>query len=304
MSLLDSLSNLFQDAPPEFVCEVTPERIVMARAAGSAEPVVEELAPSVLSPSPVRDNVLDPDAFAAAVKRLATASGPGRKLRRAALILPDHSARVSVLDFDHFPEKHEERLPLLHFRLKKTLPYDIDSAALSYFTQPLTRQGKREVVAVVTPLEVVARYEAPFRAANFQPGIVTVSHLAMLDLVPAAGVVVVAKLSGDILTVMALDHGILRLVRSIELTELTLDEIAADLYPTFAYAEDNFGAHPDTLILAGFDDLAASARQRFEDELTVKVDRLPFRYAGLAGYLQSRKIPLLAAGVSEKGIAA
>ena len=111
-------------------------------------------------------------------------------------------------------------MPLLQFRLKKTLPYDIDSAVISYFTQPLTKAGKREVVAVATPLEVIARYEAPFRAANIHAGIVTISHLAMLDLVAPTGVVIVAKLSGGILTVMAIDHGILRLVRSLELTEI------------------------------------------------------------------------------------
>jgi type IV pilus assembly protein PilM len=293
--MLQKLAGVFQDPPPELCFEIGPRSVALARAVGGAQALVEQLAPSVLSPSPVRDNVLEPAALEQAIRKLVTSLGPGRRQRRAALILPDHSARVSVLDFDRFPDKAEEQLPLLQFRLKKTLPYDIDSAAISYFTQPVSRTGKREVVAVATPFEVVARYEAPFRAANIHAGIVTISHLAMLDLVAPTGVVIAAKLSAGILTVMAIDHGVLRLVRSLELTEITLDEIAADLYPTFAYSEDSFGSRPETLLLCGFDDLAAEATRRFEEELAAKVELLPYRNAGLAGYLRSRNLKGVAA---------
>jgi type IV pilus assembly protein PilM len=294
-ALLQKIAAVFQDPPPDYVFEIGPHSVAMARAVGGSQAVVEELPEGVISPSPVRDNVIDADALERAVRKLIASSGTSRRQRRAALILPDNSARVSVLDFDVFPAKPEEQLPLLQFRLKKTLPYDIDAAAISYFTQPLSKAGKREVVAVATPLEVIARYEAPFRAANVHSGIVTISHLAMLDLVSPAGVIIAAKLSGGVLTVMAIDHGVLRLVRSLELTELTLDEIAADLYPTFAYSEDSFGSRPETLLLCGFGNLAHDATRRFEDELAAKVESLPFRNAGLAGYLRSRKVQGVAA---------
>jgi len=293
--MLEKIAALVQDPPPEYVFEIGPHSVAMARVAGGSQAVIEELAPGVLAPSPVKDNVLDPPALDAAIRRLLASAGSSRRQRRAALILPDNSARVSVLDFDLFPPKPEDQLPLLQFRLKKMLPYDIDSAAISYFTQPLTLSGKHEVVTVATPLEVIARYEAPFRAANVQTGIVTVSHLAALDLVPPQGVTIVAKLSGDLLTVMATENTSLRLARSLELTELTLDEIAADLYPTFAYCEDSLGARPELLLLCGFEDLANEAARRFEHELATKVESLPFRNAGIAGYLQSRKLQGVAA---------
>jgi type IV pilus assembly protein PilM len=295
LPMLNKLAAIFQDPPPELIFEIGPTSVAMARATSGAQAMVEELDPSVLSPSPVKDNVLDAEALNQAIKKLVASAG--RRARRAALILPDNSARVSVLDFDTFPSKPEDQLPLLQFRLKKTLPYDIDSAAISYFLQPMTKAGKHEVVAIATPLEVVARYEAPFRTAGIQAGIVTISHLAMLDLVPDQGVVIVAKLSGGILTVMAVDNGVLRLARSLELTEITLDEIAADLYPTFAYSEDSLGSRPEQLLMCGFGNgtIADEAAHRFEQELATKVHRLPFRNAGIAGYLQSRKLQGVAA---------
>jgi type IV pilus assembly protein PilM len=293
--VIRKLVALFQDPPPELAFEIGPSSVALARAVSGAHALVEELPAGAISPSPIRDNLIEPEALSQAIKSLLSKLGSSRRQRRAVLILPDHSARVSVLDFDRFPDKAEEQLPLLQFRLKKTLPYDVESAAISYFTQPVTKKGSREIVAVATPLEVVARYEAPFRAANIHAGIVTVSHLAMLDLVAPAGVTIVAKLSGGILTVMAIDHGALRLVRSLELTEITLDEIAADLYPTFAYSEDSFGSRPETLMLCGFGDLAQDAARRFEEELSAKVEILPYRNPGLAGYLHSRRLKGVAA---------
>lgn len=294
-AILQRLSAAFHDPPPEFVFEIGPQSIAMARAVAGTRTVVEPLDSAVLLPSPVNDNILQPELFEQAVKKLVSTAGSPRKQRRAALVLPDHSARVSVLDFDHFPNNAEDQLPLLQFRLKKTLPYDVESAAISYFAQPMAITGKREVITVVTPLEVIARYEAPFRAANVHCGVVTISHLAMLDLVPVTGVVIVAKLSGQVITVMAVDHGALRLVRTLELSEITLDDVAADLYPTFAYCEDTLGSRPEGLVLSGFDQLASEAARRFADELSAKVAILPHTFVGLAGYLQSRRIQAVAA---------
>ena len=93
-----------------------------------------------------------------------------RKRRRAALILPDYAARVTVLDFDSFPSSPEEQLSLIRFRVKKTLPFDIDSAAVSYFAQPAEKGATIEVVAVIVALEMIARYEALFRAHEFSAG--------------------------------------------------------------------------------------------------------------------------------------
>ena len=88
---------------------------------------------------------------------------------------------MAVLDFDNFPSDAKEQLALIRFRLRKSVPFDVESAAISYFVQPA--EGKKfDVVVVVAPLEVVSRYEAPFRAAGMNPGLVTTSSLAALNL--------------------------------------------------------------------------------------------------------------------------
>src|SRR5262249_50831462 len=155
------------------------------------------------------------------------------KRRRASVILPDYAARVTLLDFDSFPSTAEDQLSLIRFRVKKTIPFDVDSASVSYFVQPSSSKGKVEVVAVSVAVEVMARYEALFRSAGFHPGEITTSALAALNLYHGSGVGVVAKLAGRVLTVIVLDGEILKLFRCVTLEEVSEPEIRAILQPTF-----------------------------------------------------------------------
>ena len=162
-----------------------------------------------------------------------------------------------MLDFDSFPTAPEEQISLVRFRVKKTVPFDIDSAAVSYFVQPAVSNksgGKKvEVLAVTVALEVIARYEALFRATGFQPGVVTTSTMAALNLYHGEGVAVLAKLSGFVLTVAVLSGNSIRLFRCVTLEEASDEEILGILHPTFAYVEDELSATVAKLILCGFD---------------------------------------------------
>ncbi len=302
MRLFHSLKALLTEPPPAMAFEISEAGIALARIGQAAEFDFEPLKAGTVSISPLRDNVLAPDDLALTVRKLAPSNG-NRKRRDAALILPDYCTRVTVLDFDDFPSDPKERLSLVRFRLKKTVPFDIESAAVSYW--PQTVEGKKhDVVAVVAPIEIVARYEAPFRAVGLNPGLVTVSSLAALNLVSGPSVTVVAKLSGRVLTVLVLEKERLRLVRCLELTDQTVAEVAADLYPTFVFIEDNLGSRAERLLLCGFGPRTEEARAQFTRELDVEVE--PVRSllstpgendAGLIGYVQSL-------GVSRKEMAA
>jgi Tfp pilus assembly protein PilN len=270
--------SLLKDPPPEFAFEVGADGIAMSRTRPPAATQKLPLAPGVLVPSPVKDNVTDAEEFAAAVKALVPAAS-GRGRRGAALILPDNSMRIAVLDFETLPEKEDERRTLIKFRLRKTLPFDIDEAALSTFVQP-----GNKVVAAVAPVEIVARYEAPFRAAGLHPGFVTCSALALLELLPRKGNLLVAHKGPGSLTVLALSDGVLTLARSLELD--TIDEISADLYSTLVYLEDQTAKRPEKLILVGFGDNHAAVT-RLTADLEIPVEALPNANPGLDGYLKS-----------------
>jgi type IV pilus assembly protein PilM len=279
-----SVLGFLKDPPPEFVFEVAADGIAVSRTRPPASIQHMPLAPGVIAPSPVKENILDPAAFADAVRKL-TPPSTGRRKRGATLILPDNSVRIAVLDFDALPDKEEERRPLINFRLRKSVPFDIDEAALSYFPQA----GKKVIVALA-PSEIVAHYEIPFRAAGLHPGLVTVSALAILDLLPVTGSIVLAHHSPGALTVIALSNGVVTIARSLEMgdSELdTLDEIIAAIYPTLAYIEDQNRIRPEKLFIAGFGEQSEPSSIRLAAELDIPVDAIDEPYPGLAGYLAS-----------------
>ncbi len=287
------IAAILQEPPPSMAFEISEAGISVARLAGKTELDFRPLKPGVLAITPLKNNVVMPGReLSMAVRELAPQNG-NRKRRDVALILPDYSSRVAVLDFDNFPSDTKEQLSLIRFRIKKSVPFDVESAAISYFVQPAEAK-KFDVVVVVAPLEVISPFEAPFRAAGLNPGLVTTSALAALNLVEAGGITVVAKVSGGVLTVMVLERGRLKLVRCLEVHANDIAEIGADLYPTFVYVEDNFGAKADRLLLCGFAEHMETARQQFQDELGVEVQpvRSPLSLpgendAGLLGYLRS-----------------
>jgi type IV pilus assembly protein PilM len=290
--LLDKLKSLLQDPPPAMAFEISEAGIASARIGSRAELEFYPLKAGTLSVSPLRENVTDPDEFTMAVRAVGN-SQASRKRKDIALILPDYSTRMAVLDFDSFPSDPKEQASLVRFRMKRSVPFDVESAAVAYF--PQQGPGKKvDVVVTVAPLEIVSRYEAPFRSAGMNPGLVTTSALAALELAPEGGLSVFAKLTGRTLSVLVRQGALLKLMRCIEVASADLEEIAGVLGPTFVYIEDNLGGRAERLILCGFGAQTDEARRRFHEELGVEVEALrsPLgtpgeNNAGLLGYLRS-----------------
>jgi type IV pilus assembly protein PilM len=293
---MTNFANLLKDPPPEFVFELSDAGIAFVRPGPSLQPGFEPLQNDVISVSPLRDNVLRPELLSEKVSALVGAGG-NRKRRKAVLILPDYCARVAVLEFDAFPTEAAEQLALVRFRLKKSVPFDVESAVISYHPQPVTGKNgaKRfEVVVVAAALEIVARYEAPFRHAGLHTGIVTTSILAALEMDRSEGITLLAKLSGKVLTVAVMKAERLKLVRCVELAEMSTEEVMAVLFPTVAYVEDELSARPDRVLLCGFDGMADQYATQWTTELGVPFEPVrsrlgtPGQYnAGLLGYLES-----------------
>lgn len=290
-NLLQKLAGLLQDPPPDWVFEITEEGIAYARPSAGTPPAFVPLEPGVLNVSPLTDNVLKPDALADKIRAIVGAGG-GRKRGSAVVILPDYSARVAVLGFDQFPNDAREQLSLVRFRMKKSVPFDVEAAVVSFHPQPAGKGGKTECVVAVAALEIVARYEAAFRSAGLHAGSVTTASMAMVELLPPSGVSVLARLNGRYLSVLVANGPVMRLVRTVELTEVTPDEILGVLFPTLAFVEDEMGGTADRIFFAGFD--SGGRLPDWVSELQVPAEMLKSRYgtpgganAGLLGYLES-----------------
>jgi type IV pilus assembly protein PilM len=286
-------ANILKDPPPTHAFELSEEGIAFARIAQPALVEFTSLEPGVLVPSPAHENFQQPHVLQESIRSIAPPNGR----RRAALILPDYCARIAVLDFDAFPDDHEEQRALIRFRMKKSVPFDVDAAAVSFVMQNRPRhagQAKVEVVTALMSSEIVGRYEAPFRALGFQPGLVTISSLAALNLIEPDAVTMLVKLSGRILSVLVLEGSVLKLTRCIEMDGIGIEDIESVLHPTMAYVEDELKAPAKRLRLCGFGAQTPQLAQRWMSEWGVAIEPLQSRYgtptannAGLLGYLES-----------------
>lgn len=230
----------------------------------------EVLVERALTASPAAPNLLKPQLYRDALAR----SLPVFRRNTAALIIPDYAVRMALLDFEEFPSGDEERLALLRFRLRKTVPFHIDEARLSYAVQVQAPQHW-EVLAVAIAKPILEEYETIFTAEGYRIGLVTPSCLATLRLCPAEerGLTLLAKMAGATLSVLLLDKGIVRLVRCLDLAgnedtdageEISVGPV---LQQTVAYAEDQIGQSVTRLLLCGFgnetDNLGRFATREF-----------------------------------------
>ena len=289
---MTSLASLLKDPPPAYVFELSEAGIAGARVAEPAQVNFKPFQAGVLEISPAHDNLRQPHVVEESIQALAPANG--HRKRRAALILPDYCARVAVLDFDNFPTDPHEQVALLRFRMKKSVPFDVDSAVVSYAVQTRVAGSKVEVLAALMGADVVARYEAPFRTAGFHPGMVTTSSLAALNLCQPDGITMLVKISGRVLSVLVLDGSTLKLARCVETDGALPAEIEGVLHPTVAYIEDELEAKPRRIWLCGFGSQSAELARQWNAEWGVEVEPLRSHFgtpggndAGLRGYLES-----------------
>src|SRR5690242_3571965 len=112
---------------PPLAVEIAADRISLARwsRAGLLEDLaVKALPPGALKPSAVDANIVDTGAVRSALEEVC-----GRLHVReedAAALLPDPVIRVFVQHFEDFPRPRQEAVPLLRWKLKKSVPFDME----------------------------------------------------------------------------------------------------------------------------------------------------------------------------------
>jgi type IV pilus assembly protein PilM len=249
--------------------------------------------------SPSAPNLLKPQLYVEALREMSPAQA-GKRLT-AGLVIPDYAARMAVIDLEEFPAGEEERLSLLRFRLRKTVPFHIDEAQLSYSIQ-VNEPKQIEVLTVSIARPILDEYEALIKDAGYRVGLVTPSSVAALPLCATdePGLTVVAKTAGSTLSVMLLDKTRVRLVRCLDLA-LRAEESAISeeravmplLQQTLAYAEDHVGQPVTRLLLCGFGTDTEFLGRQAQRELKINYAPLRSKFgapsqanAGLLGLLE------------------
>ncbi len=318
MGLVDKLPLLFPgiNLRPALACELSPLGALAARQDAETGLLTQfaPLSEHALVPGLKAGNIVESApvirAVRAAVQAVAergrTLPG-GRALpanRALTLIVPDAAARVLLLDFDSLPSKQADALQILRFRLRKLIPFDADTAAISWQLMTPGPEGVR-VLLITMPREVVIEYERVVREAGFLPGVVLPSTIAAMPLAGIEPALVVNRNGGTLTTAILRGQDLLlhraldfvgsdelgfsdsmpRLPRSAEAqVRYEEDEVRRSVGVAIAYYEDTVGRAPEEVFYIGPGTAEAFAALLGEPGVRV-------RDLGAAPGLPSRTVP-------------
>jgi type IV pilus assembly protein PilM len=256
------MSSGSNPAKPRLACEIAADRVLVGRLAEDGRSLgacaARELTPGSVVPDLVEGNLRQRDAVQDAVHEALT-SVAGRT-HDVIAVVPDAAVRVVLLEFDTLPSDSEEAASVVRFRMKKSLPFDVDKARVSYHAQKST-DGVR-VVAAVALASVVEDYEAVFRDAGFSPGVVLPSMLAALGAAEAERPTLIVKVDARTTSIAILNANQLQLFRTLENMRgvtITGDQLAEDIYPSVVFFQDTYHLNIEKIFVSGISDIGTAA---------------------------------------------
>jgi type IV pilus assembly protein PilM len=140
----------------------------------------------------------------------------------------------------------------VRFRLKKSLPFDVEKAKVSYHAQKFA-DGVR-VVAAVALASVMEDYETAFQQAGFSPGVVLPSMLAALGAADGQRPTLIVKVDAHTTSIAILNEGQLQLFRTLENARggtITGEQLAEEVYPSVVFFQDTYSLNIERIYVAG-----------------------------------------------------
>src|ERR1700677_3760671 len=259
------MSSNSNSPKPKVACEIAADRVLVGRLAADGQTLeasaAHELAPGSVVPDLVENNLRQRDPVVSAVKEIM--SGVAGRTHDVIAVVPDAAVRVVLLEFDTLPSDAEEAAGVVRFRMKKSLPFDVEKARVSYHAQK-SSEGVR-VVAAVSLASVLEDYEAAFRDAGFNPGVVLPSMLAALGAAEAQRPTLVVKVDARTTSIAILNADQLQLFRTLENTRgvtTTGEQLAEAVYPSVVFFQDTYHLNIEKIFVAGISDTGSAAPAR------------------------------------------
>ena len=247
---------------PRLACEIAADRVMAGRlsdnGSGLEASAARELAAGSVIPDLVENNVRQRSAVRTGIEE--ALGGVAHRSRDVIAIVPDAAVRVMLVEFDTLPSDREEALGVVRFRLKKSLPFDVDKAKISYHAQKVNNEVR--VVAAVAMASVIDDYEAAFRDAGFNPGVVLPSTLAAIGAADAKKPTLVIKVDAHTTSIAILNEDQLQLFRTLENTRgvtITGEQLAEEVYPSVVFFQDTYRLNIERIFVAGLSETGGAA---------------------------------------------
>lgn len=256
------MSPTLSGAKPKLACEISADRVLAGRVidggTGLEACAARELAPGSVVPDLVENNLRQPEVVRSGIQD-ALGSVAGRS-KDVIAIVPDAAVRVMLVEFDTLPSDQQEALGVVRFRLKKSLPFDVEKAKVSYHAQKIGDEVK--VVAAVALGSVMEDYEAIFRAAGFAPGVVLPSTMAALGAADGKKPTMVIKVDAHTTSIAILNEDQLQLFRTLENARgvtINGEQLAEEVYPSIVFFQDTYHLNIERIYVSGLPESGGAA---------------------------------------------
>jgi Tfp pilus assembly PilM family ATPase len=183
MSLLTSwLASPLPDAAMQIAPECVSVAVLGTRGGESVVQgyAIEPLPAGAVTASLTGPNVIGRPAVVDALRRALDRAGV--RPRRVAMVIPDPTARVSLVRFDQVPARHEDLDQLIRWQVRKAAPFPIEEASLTFDLSTRLPDGGAEFVVVMARREAIREYESVGEEVGMHAGLVDIATLSMLNL--------------------------------------------------------------------------------------------------------------------------
>ena len=278
-SVLDPVKQLFSPPRPLWACEFTSQHIIVAgvdssrkRIAGS---VKAALPGDAIVGSLSERNLQNSDA-ALDIARNAMKEAGARGFE-VSVVIPDDSSRIAFLTVDGLTGSVHDRETFVRWKLKKSVPFDVDAAQVSYqvLGPHLGPEGKGiDIVVALSPRSIVQEYEELFERLGLHAGLVVPSTLATMNLYPSRELVqqdaLLVKIASESITTTIFQKDRPRFYRRVGRIP-----VYDAVYPTMMYYQDKLGGSTlASAMVCGYDKDPHAEISELQDKLGVPVKRL------------------------------
>jgi type IV pilus assembly protein PilM len=286
------LTSWLASPPPDAALELAPDSVsgAVISARGSDATVqsfaFEPLPSGALVPSLTGQNVVDRAALVKAIKAVTDRIGRPRKV---ALVIPDLATRVSLVRFDQVPASREDLDQLIRWQVKKSAPFPIEDASLTWTAGSQSIEGGHEFVVALARQDVIREYESACESAGLHAGLVDLSTFSVVNCYLAGGRVptgdwLVVQVRSDYTSIAIMRGGDVIFFRN--KGEGEGDALADLVHQTTMYYQDRLSGQGFTRVLVGGTGRPGGdlemARRGLEERLGVPVETIdPTRMAML-----------------------
>jgi Tfp pilus assembly PilM family ATPase len=243
----------------------------------------EPLAETALVPALNAANIHDRASAVTAVNRVLERLG---RPRRIGLVIPDVVAKVSLIRFEKIPPRTQDLDQLVRWQVRKTSPFPIDEAQVSYVMGQRAADGQ-ELIVSLARRDIVHEYESLCADAGAHAGLVDLATFNVINAVLAGNE---APTADWLLVNVASDSASIAILRGPHLIffrnrSADTDGTLADLvHQTSMYYQDRLqgGGFTRVLLSGGAGGRVSDldqVRRSLEERLTTPVDTVDPRTA-------------------------